>query len=277
MTLATAATAGTLALVVPSAGAATRPPTAPADYHLISSGPIPLRPDKVLDTGGQVTCPPGTVPWGGGASFTGGLPAVGDNINTSAPTGNGWRARYNNASGRAGDNFVINSVCAKAPHGYAQRFAVVDNPPMTQVSAVAMCPTGTVLLGGGVFSTSDSVNAFTTSAFPRGPHAYAGSMWNGTARDEKFDVFANCGAMPPHYKIVRNPGTAVVGPNTDIAAGAVCPTGTSVVGGGISITTPRPTVTLGESLPESRHQWGGQVLAAASGTVSETTSVICAA
>jgi hypothetical protein len=275
--IATAATAGTLALAVSPAGAAAHPPTAPAGYHIVSSGPIPLRPDKVLDSGGQVTCPRGTVAWSGGASFTGGIPPVGDNINTSAPSGDGWRARYNNTSGRSGDDFVINGVCAKAPHGYTQQFAVVDNPPMTQVSGVALCPTGTVLLGGGVFSTSDSVNAFATSAFPRGPHAYAASMWNGTNRDEKLNVFAICGAKPPRYKIVNRPVTTSVTAMTDIVAGAGCPMGTSVIGGGVKITDPRPTVSLGESLPESRMQWSSQILTSASGMVTETSSAICAA
>jgi hypothetical protein len=231
----------------------------------------------VLDTGGSVTCPTGTVPWGGGAGFTGGSPGVGENVNTSAPSGNGWRARYNNANGRPADDFAVVGVCANAPHGYTTTFAAVDNPPMTQVSDVATCPTGTVLLGGGVFSTSDSVNAFATSAFPRGSHAYAGSMWNGTARDEKFDVFAICGAKPPKYTIVRSPETLTVGAGTDIASSAECPPGTSLISAGVSVATPRPTVSIGAMLPESRTDVLSELLTAASGTVSATTSVICAA
>jgi hypothetical protein len=231
----------------------------------------------VLDTGGQVTCPSGTVPWGGGTSFTGGLPAIDQNINTSAPSGDGWRARYNNAPGHPDDHFVINGVCAKAPHGYTQQFTVVDNPAMTQVSGVATCPKGTVLLSGGVFSTSDAVNAFTTSAFPRGPHAYVGSMWNGTTRTEKLVVYAICGARPSRYQIINNTGTSTATGNTDILGGAVCPMGSTVIGGGVKITDPRPTVSLGESLPVSRSQWGSQILVAAPGTVTETSSAICAA
>lgn len=271
------ATAGSLAFTIPVAGAATRPPTAPPGYHLVSSGPIPLRPDRVLDTGGSVTCPTGTVPWGGGAGFTGGTPGVGENVNTSAPSGNGWRARYNNANGRPDDDFAVVGICANAPQGYTTTFAAVDNPPMTQVSGVATCPTGTVLLGGGVISTSDSVDASATSAFPRGPHAYAGSMWNGTARDEKFDVFAICGAKPLGYTIVRSSETLNVAANTDIASGAECPHGTSLISGGVSVTDPRPTVSLGASLPESRTDLLSEVLTATSGTVSVTTSVVCAA
>jgi hypothetical protein len=276
MFLATAVTAGSLGLVVP-AGAATRPPTAPPGYHLINSGPILLRPDPLLDTGGNVTCPTGTVPWGGGAGFTGGGPGVGENVNTSAPSGNGWEARYNNAMARPNDDFAVVGICAKTPAGYTTQFTVVDNPPMTQVSAVATCPTGTVLLGGGVFSTSDSVNAFATSAFPRGPHAYAGSMWNGTARDERLDVLAICGARPPRYTIVRSSETLNVAANTDIAADALCPSGTSLIGGGVQVMNARPTVSLGGSMPASRTDFLNQILTAASGTVSETSSVICAA
>src|SRR5262249_39897523 len=76
---------------------------APPGYQRVRSAPIPI-PPGMFDTGGQVTCPTGTVTWGGGVGFTGGFAGLGENINTSAPTGNGWRGRYNNSSTRTGDN-----------------------------------------------------------------------------------------------------------------------------------------------------------------------------
>jgi hypothetical protein len=116
-----------------------------------------------------------------------------------------------------------------------------------------------------------------TSAFPRGPHAYVGSVWNGTTSAEKFDVFAICGAKPPRYKIVRSSATAAVSSMTEILAGAECPAGTSVIGGGVAITDPRPSVNLGDSIAWNRTVWSGVVLATGMGSVSETTSAICAA
>ena len=48
----------------PSASAATTA-TAPPGYHRVRSAPIPV-PPGMFDAGGQVACPAGTVPWGGG-------------------------------------------------------------------------------------------------------------------------------------------------------------------------------------------------------------------
>src|SRR3954447_12203446 len=71
-----------------------------------------------VQSGNQVVCPAGTVPFGGGAGFAGGLPDFGMNLNTSAPLeGVGWRARFNNGSARNG-NFVIGAICANAPRKY---------------------------------------------------------------------------------------------------------------------------------------------------------------
>src|SRR5206468_2095661 len=57
--------------------ASSRPP----GYHIVNSGPIPVPPGN-FDAGVQVTCPAGTVPWGGGVGFTGGIASPGENINT---------------------------------------------------------------------------------------------------------------------------------------------------------------------------------------------------
>ena len=54
------------------AASAATAPTAPPGYQRVISAPIPI-PPGTFDSGGQVTCPAGTVPWGGGAGFTGGF------------------------------------------------------------------------------------------------------------------------------------------------------------------------------------------------------------
>src|SRR4051812_33840016 len=132
-----------------------------------------------IQSGGQIDCPAGTVPWGGGAGFFGGLPDFGMNLNTSAPTLTGWRARYNNTSSRTA-TFGIIAICANTPKRYVQTFSTVDNPAGSQNSATATCPARTVLLGGGAFSTSDLPNTVITSAWPSSSTTYSAVLFNGT-------------------------------------------------------------------------------------------------
>ena len=106
---------------------------------------IPI-PSSQFDFGGEATCPAGTVPWGGGAGFSGGFAGHGENINSSAPVGDSWRARYNNSGPNLNDHFAVEAICAKQPAGYTIAFSSADNPAHSQSSAVATCPTGTVLL-----------------------------------------------------------------------------------------------------------------------------------
>src|SRR3954464_9249937 len=82
----------------------------PAGYTRVFTPPIHV-PANGTDAGGQVACPAGTVPWSGGVSFSGGISEFGQDINTSAPTADGWRGRYNNRNGRT-TNFVVGAVCA---------------------------------------------------------------------------------------------------------------------------------------------------------------------
>jgi hypothetical protein len=64
------------AAAAPSAFAASAA-TAPPGYQRVRSAPIPV-PPGMFDAGGQVACPAGTVPWGGGVGFTGGFAGPGD-------------------------------------------------------------------------------------------------------------------------------------------------------------------------------------------------------
>jgi len=230
----------------------------------------------MFDTGGQVTCPMGTVPWGGGVGFTGGIAGLGENINTSAPAGNGWRGRYNNSSTRTDDNFVVDAICAKKPVGYTATFTTVDNPAGTKSAAIAVCPVGTRLLSGGTLSTADTVDVQLLSAWPLGPERFKSVMWNGSATDQQLTTFAICGHKPAGYAITSATGSDTGGPDT-LVGGAQCPAGTSILGGGIHVTSPRPTVTLGLSLDEPDTQWLAEVVNAAPDPATVTIYAICAA
>src|SRR5690349_5870793 len=151
-----------------------------------------------IQSHGQVDCPAGTVPWGGGAGFFGGLPDFGMNLNSSGPTASGWRADYNDTSSRAA-TFGIVAICANAPRRYVQTVATVDNPPATQNSATATCPAHTVLLGGGAFSSSSLPQVVITSAWPSSSTTYTAIEFNGTGSAALLTAFAICGRRPDGY------------------------------------------------------------------------------
>ena len=226
--------------------------------------------------GGQVACPAGTVPWGGGAGFTGGVAGAGNGINTSAPTGNGWEGRYNNSSTRLDDHFAVDAICARQPAGYTTTFTTVDNPAGARPAAVAVCPAGTRLFSGGTLSTADTTDVQLLSAWPLGPQRFKSVMWNGSATGQRLTTFAVCGHRPAGYAITSAIGSDTGGPDT-LAGGAQCPAGTSILGGGIHVTSPRPAVTLGASLDEPSTQWLSEVVNSATEPATVTISAICAA
>jgi hypothetical protein len=265
--------------LVPAAAAtkatAANTPTAPPGYQRLRSAPIPV-PPGMFDAGGQVACPAGTVPWGGGAGFTGGFAGAGDSINTSAPTGNGWEGRYNNSSTRPDDHFAVDAICAKQPADYTTTFTTVNNPAGSKSAAVAVCPAGTRLLSGGTLSTADTTDVQLLSAWPLGPERFKSVMWNGSATGQQLTTFAVCGHRPAGYAITSATGSDTGGPDT-LAGGAQCPAGTSILGGGIHVTSPRPSVTLGASLDEPSTQWLSEVVNLDPAPATVTIYAICAA
>ena len=257
------------------AASAATAPTAPPGYQRVISAPIPI-PPGTFDSGGQVTCPAGTVPWGGGAGFTGGFASLGENINTSAPAGDGWRARYNNSGTRTDDHFRVDAICARQPAGYTTTFTTVDNPAGAKSAAIAVCPAGTRLLSGGTLSTADTADVQLLSAWPLGPERFKSVMWNGSATDQQLTTFAICGHKPAGYAITSATSSDTGGPDT-LAADLQCPAGTSILGGGVHVTSPRPAVTVGASLDDSDTQWLSEVVNDAPDPATETTYAICAA
>jgi hypothetical protein len=261
-------------LVALAAAPAFAAATAPPGYRIVRSPDI-AAPASIFNTGGDATCPTGTVPWGGGASMNNGFAARGTSINTSEPITGGWRARMNNASGTA-QTFVVDVICAKKPKGYKVAFSTADNPPHSNTSATATCPTGTVVLSGGVFSTSDTTAAAVTSLGPSGQHKFTASMANTSNTDQRVSAFAICGAKPPKYTIVTQSLTDTSGPDDPVLT-PVCPVGTSVLGGGMKIVNPGFDIAIAGSLDEDRHGWFGEAVSQRSGPVMLTGQAICAA
>jgi hypothetical protein len=111
------------------------------------------------------TCPSGTVPLGGGASFT--RPFLGADLNSTFPTPAGWRTDLNNASASNG-TFVAKVVCSQRPLRYRLvEGAPVANAAGTQAIADVTCPGRKVPLGGGARSSSASVSTNLNSSAPQ--------------------------------------------------------------------------------------------------------------
>ena len=250
--------------------------TAPPGYTVVHS-PLMPAPPSTLDSGGQISCPAGTVIWGGGTAIAG-IPAPGQTINTSAPGGpTSWRARVNDA-GPGTAQFAVDAICAKKPKGYAMPFTQAANPAGTQTTATATCPANTVIFDGGVFSTSDSARTAVTSAFPAGNTRFTATVFNGTDANQGMDVFAICGHKPTGYKVVRSSGTAdPTGTPVVITGGPGCPHGTSVIGGGARVATPLPTTPLGQSIDGGGMNWVSTIVSTSTQSVTDTFATICAA
>jgi hypothetical protein len=264
------ATVVAAAVVLPAAAlAATKPPG-----YTVVKGPMLPVPASTGDTSTTVGCPLGTVVWGGGAGFFT-FPGSLLTVNTTAPFGAGmWTAHVGNLTGML-QQFQVDAVCAKKPTGYRIVTKTVDSPGVTQATATATCPAKTVVLGGGVTSTSTSAATHVLSDWAPKHTTFRAILWNGTGDDQMMTVSAICGKQPPGYIITRESGT--VPPAGLDFAGGVCPASTSVLSGGFKVSAANPGVRLDTSLPDGPQDWDIDFNNRGTTDVQLTTSAICAA
>jgi hypothetical protein len=112
-------------------------------------------------------------------------------------------------------------------------------------SAIAKCPRGTSVTGGGTFASGPndgSVVLSSSSPEPAGGAADPKKGWIGYANNQSgagqtLDVYAICSAQKTKLKYVSK--TVALGQNNSGASGiAKCPKGTSVAGGGAFASGP---------------------------------------
>jgi hypothetical protein len=246
---------------------------APPAYTRVFT-PVITAPSGPFDTSGDAACPAGTVAWGGGIGFSGGFADIGDSINTSEPSPDGWSGRYNNTTGRV-QTFAVEAICAARPPGYTVAFRTIDNSHFAQSTGTAVCPTGTVVLSGGGLSTSDEAGATLLAAWPSSQTRFKAIMYNGTPTDQRFTIFAICAQRPAGYTIVSSQGHDTGGPDT-IVGGEQCPVGV-VIGGGVKFKAPQPAVTLGTMFGAPDMQFEAEVENDTPAPVQQTLYAICAA
>jgi hypothetical protein len=260
------------AALVSGASPAGAAATHPAGYTIVQ-GSLLAAPPGAFDAGGHTECPTGTVVWGGGVFFQGfGGPT--DSIEVSEPEGTaGWEGRVNN-TGSSSTGFVIDAVCANKPTAYKTVFKTVDNAAATTAATTVVCPTGTVVLSGGVLSTADVTTVDAISMWAPGKTKFRGVMWNGSGSDAKLTVLAVCAKQPPGYAIVRF--TVAVDPGVTDISGATCPSGTSVISGGVKEASPTPAVPISANDVNTAHNWTTVVTNTTTAAMNVQSSAICA-
>jgi hypothetical protein len=238
----------------------------------------------VQSSGQSPSCPPGTVPWSGGAKV--GIPKTAPHLGTrlaSLTIGSSTAVvRVNNTSG-ASVKVTVYVVCADAPPNYQVVTSNVQNAPANSAgSAVAAsCPAGTVVLGGGgyAFSTDTGVNLngiepLTTTVGGQTIYNFAAHVNNTSASDTTFFAEAICGTQPSGYlmKIKSAPNPM----NTQTTVTASCPLTAAIVGGGVT-SSPSTTSNVNSTFPNGTHKWTSRVNNSSSlfGGVA-SSSVICA-
>jgi hypothetical protein len=242
---------------------------APRGYVIVSSGFLTA--NTGTQTRGTVTCPVGTVPFGGGAFVSSSSTAA--NINSSIPSGNGWLADINNASGFA-TTFDVYAICAKAPLSYQVVVSTVTtNPAFSQSTALAACPIGTKVLGGGGYSFSGSTAVNINTIIPSG-NGWRTDMNNDTSAATALETYAVCGHKPRGY-VVESGTVQTNGAGSETLATAACPAPTVPLSGGGFSFSGSPLVNMNTTAPISGG-WEVYENNATTGATSIQAYVICA-
>jgi hypothetical protein len=206
-------------------------------------------------TSSTVNCPSDhPLVTGGGAEITGDESTLDLEIGTTLPAKDlkGWKVTANNSSASAASMHVT-AICARSHVTFRSSHKVVLKG--RQGSLKVACPTGTTLIGGGVgISGTNHMQEVASSAPFDGKDAdhktddgWAGRANNGLNKKVTMTVAAVC-ARSGSFRFVHSAGASVAD-NTQLSASVTCPSGTTVTGGGVSITGSSLGVEVGDSFP----------------------------
>jgi hypothetical protein len=217
---------------------------APPGYTIVQSSMFTA--PSGAQTIGSVSCPTGTVVWGGGGLIEGSDLRL--NLNSSLPNldGGGWTVDVNNTADSFG-LFFVEAVCARAP----RKYQILESADVTvgagsQANASQSCPAGTVVLGGGSLSDSGSPAVNINSTLPIASiNGWQAEQNDDASFDTTFHAFAICGKAPTGYAILGGP-IVLNPPLSQTNAVAACPTGRPLSGGALS-NVGSPVVNLNSS------------------------------
>jgi hypothetical protein len=252
------------------AWAATKPPGYVAPNAAFPAPPSPFT------TMASQPCPMGTVVWGGGVRIYSGMPPVtiGSSFwNGQAP--GAWVGTVGTSSTNV--NFLLVALCANKPSGYKLVTKTIDDPAGAMTSGTVTCPTGSVLLSGGLATSADTANVYQLTAAPTSNRAFHGVQINQNSLDEPFHLYALCASKPPAYTRVARTVSIPVG--MDFPVDATCPSGTVVIGGGYSESplSAKVDVFAESRLPTYPRIWEAIAYNETPSAVTLTGVAICAA
>jgi hypothetical protein len=170
---------------------------------------------------------------------------------------------------------------ASEPKGYTVAFATYDAPSGEQSTGTAVCPSGTVVWGGG--SAIESPTDTSTLLADMNTSAPFGVSWvarvsNTSGSDLEFVVQAVCAKQPAQYTIKSKQADNAAG--TQSYTKASCPKGTVLLGGGGSSGSDDLSVNMNSSFPFVSHKnIGSWVVNSNNGSGSDasvTAVAICA-
>jgi hypothetical protein len=258
------------AVLAQGAWAASKPPGYVAQY-----APFPALPSP-FTTQASEPCPAGTVTWGGGVRiYSGSLPSTIGSSFWNGATPGAWVGTVGTSSTNV--NFLIVTTCANKPSGYKLITKTIDDPAGAMASGTVTCPTGSVLLSGGLATTADTANVYQLTATPTSNRAFHGVQMNLNSLDQPLHLNALCAAKPPAYTRVTRTVSIPVG--MDFPVDATCPSGTVVIGGGYAETplSAQVDVYAESRLPTYPRIWEAIAFNESTSAVTLTGTAICAA
>jgi len=117
------------------------------------------------------------------------------------------------------------------PPGYQLVSAAFSAPSGTQTPGSVTCPTGTVVLGGGVAIAGDQLTADVGGSYPDSETQWEGLVNNVASASVTFTVSAECADQSGDYSLVNTSPASVHAHGTG-SVEATCPAGAYAVGGG---------------------------------------------
>ena len=139
--------------------------------------------------------------------------------------------------------------------GVGLEFAMFNTAPGVQTGQPAICPAGSVPLGGGgqVYYPSEVWLASSTPTV--GNTGWDIDYNNYRTLTTPAELYAICANAPADYRIVSS-GLVLAPPGVQSKAEATCPAGTVVLGGGVTSFSAY-SVNISDSYPNGKTGWVG--------------------
>jgi hypothetical protein len=214
---------------LPDLSSGLRDTKGPRGYQVVGSGSLGSPAGQQVH--GAASCPAGKSVLGGGVFVTSTSVLV--NVNSDYPSGNGWAADVNNASGAA-TSFTVYAICGNTPkkYGVVGGALTTVNASSQVTNITATCPNAAApALSGGAFSDTFSTLANINSSIPTST-GWRIDANNASGSLEHVRAYAICGKVRG-YHVILGPTTANNN-NTQTGSTATCDFGAPIGGGAFS-------------------------------------------